>query len=123
MITYDKLEPDLHPIQRKFRELRNACGWSLSEASRRLGLPGATLGTYERGDRIPSILVADDVFRGYGWQLDTVRVAEGPGVWLPPDSAKVLRSIADDIERKGQSFTEQPALDWDSKSLQVSIKA
>jgi hypothetical protein len=56
------------------------------------------LGSYERGDRMPSVARADAVLHGYGYRIVAVPV-DFDATRLPSDMAAELRAIADQIEK------------------------
>ena len=77
-------------LARRRREL----GWSLSEAERRTGVSRRMLSMLERGERVPSTVLADDLAAGYG---------------LSPSDASLLWSAAlPNVGRDSPYRTGQP---------------
>jgi len=62
-----------HWIGAKFRELRQAMGLSLSQFETKFGISAVVMGSYERGDRRPSLEKADELLRtAFGKKLIVV---------------------------------------------------
>lgn len=58
---------DLPPDVAEVLRLARAChGWTKSEASRRTGVSRRMLTLLERGERYPSMVLAEDLITGYG---------------------------------------------------------
>lgn len=92
----------LHPAVAKLRELRKAAGLSLDQLERKHGLKAVAVGSYERGDRHPSVTTLQRVLDVYGYQLVAVprhhRVDGGPVIRTPEGITAVLRQIADQLD-------------------------
>lgn len=89
----------LHAVCKQLRDLRKAAGLSLSQASRRVGVPDIVLGSYERGDRQPPLTKIESILNGYGYTLAAVP-KDFDAVRLPADMAQELRRIADQIDKE-----------------------
>lgn len=88
----------VHPICQQIRSLRRACGHSLDDASALTGYPAVVLGSYERGDRRPSLAKVENILNAYGYTLTAVP-KDFDAVRLPGDIAQELRAIASQIEK------------------------
>lgn len=99
-------ERTIHPICRTLRDLRKAAGYSLSEFESRFGIAAVAIGSYERGDRVPSINKMDQALRCFGYRLAAVPIAEEPATpaKVRTDDMIVaeLRAIADQIAAIGE---------------------
>jgi len=51
-------------------QLRNSCGWSQSELARQIGITSAAISQIEKGDRTPSLDVAEKIARAFNISLD-----------------------------------------------------
>jgi transcriptional regulator with XRE-family HTH domain len=89
----------VHPICKQLKDLRVAARLSLSEAEKLLGVSAVVIGSYERGDRMPSLARIDAVLHGYGYRVAAVPV-DFDAIRLPSDIAAELRAIADQIEKE-----------------------
>lgn len=90
--------PKVHSVCKQIKDLRMAAHLSLTQAGEMLGISPIVLGSYERGDRMPSIARVDAILNGYGYRIVAVPV-EFDAVRLPSDMAAELRAIADQIEK------------------------
>lgn len=89
----------VHPICKQLKDLRMAARLSLTEAEKLLGVSAVVIGSYERGDRMPSLARIDAVLHGYGYRVAAVPV-DFDAIRLPSDIAAELRAIADQIEKE-----------------------
>lgn len=90
----------LHPVVAKLRDLRHAAGLTLEQVARVHGIPGVVLGSYERGDRRPSIDRVQEVLDIYGYDLIAVPKARPNGrtVRTAEQMTAMLRAIADQLD-------------------------
>jgi transcriptional regulator with XRE-family HTH domain len=92
----------MHPVTAQLRDLRDATGLSLVALERKHGIPAIVLGSWERGDRQPTINKIQQVLDVYGYQLVAVpraRTLNGrPTVRTPAANAALLRAIADQLD-------------------------
>jgi transcriptional regulator with XRE-family HTH domain len=73
---------------------RQQLGWSKSEAERQTGVSRRMITLLERGERVPSTVLADDLAEGYG---------------LPPADSFLLSSVAlPNVGRDSPFRTGQP---------------
>ncbi len=93
----------LHPICEKFRTLRRDLGLSLSQVEEKTGgaWKAVVVGSYERGDRQPSIARADALLRLYGQRLAIVP-ADTPDRLRKPPSLLNPAYAVDVAERDGR---------------------
>ncbi len=89
---------EIHPVCLQAKELRRASQLSLYEAEKKLGVNAIVLGSYERGDRQPTLLRMEKVLNGYGYTLVAVP-KDFTAVRLPGDMAEELHAIADQVSR------------------------
>jgi len=61
-----------HRLCRQLRLERAKTGWSLANVSRRIGLSEVVIGSYERGDRNPTLDRLDQVAGLYGLEVGLV---------------------------------------------------
>lgn len=61
-----------HWILRRLRQLRVEAGLSLTGAEVGTGIPAIVIGSYERGDRAPSVHRVDELLHHYGYRLAVV---------------------------------------------------
>ncbi len=90
-------KPGPHPLCTKLRDIRTAAGISLSEFERRYKIPAVVIGSYERGDRIPSIERLDAIYSIFGYRISVIPNEDTPVVRTKADMARDLRSIAEQI--------------------------
>ncbi len=102
-------KPPAHPLCAKIRALRKAAGVSLMQFEEQHGIPSVVIGAYERGDRIPTVLKLDRIFRVFGYRLDAVplptETTDGdtepvPVIRPEEDLIAELRAIADQLEAR-----------------------
>jgi transcriptional regulator with XRE-family HTH domain len=91
---------DVHHVCKQMRDLRRAGGWSLADAEKVTGVAHIAIGSYERGDRNPSLTKAEQVLNGYGYTLVAIP-KDQDAVRIPGDMASELRAIADQIQKGG----------------------
>jgi transcriptional regulator with XRE-family HTH domain len=93
---------DMHPVVALLRELREAAGLSLHDVERMYGVKATVVGSYERGNRRPTVEAVQRLLDFYGHDLVTVprdRAADGrPTVRSATQITTVLRQIADQLE-------------------------
>jgi transcriptional regulator with XRE-family HTH domain len=95
--TYPRRDP--HPICVMLRRLRTAAGLSLTKVQEEYGITAVVLGSYERGDRVPSLHRADAALRVYGYRLAAVPIDDEVAQRMPEDMVASLRTIANSLER------------------------
>ena len=88
-----------HPLCAQLRLLRLAAGLSLNEIQRRHGIPPVVLGSYERGDREPSLRKVDALFGLYGYQLQAVPIG-AHAIRMRSDMVTDLRAIATQLDNQ-----------------------
>lgn len=92
----------MHPVVAQLRELRKAAGLSLQQMERQHGIAAVVVGSYERGDRRPTVEAVQRLLDIYGHQLVAVpraRTLDGrPTVRTPQQICDVLRAIADQVD-------------------------
>lgn len=92
----------MHPVVGLLRELRRTAGLSLMDIERQHGIPAVVVGSYERGDRRPTVEALQRLLDIYGHQLVAVpreRTLDGrPTVRTAAQITAVLRAIADQLE-------------------------
>lgn len=98
---------NLHPICRLMRDRRHAAGLSLGDVQRVYGIPAVVLGSYERGDRRPPLVMVDRILAIYGYRLTVV---PDNGTPTAADLANQLRTIADQLDRDA-GRDERPGAD------------
>lgn len=98
-MKYDFHAP--HPVCKQLRELRQALGMSLPDASRHLGIPAVVIGSYERGDRNPPLRRLEETLNGYGYTLAAVP-KDYDAVRLPGSIVRELRTIANQLESQSK---------------------
>lgn len=86
------------------RQLRNTTGLSLEQAAEKFGIAAVVIGSYERGDRHPTVDKLNRLLGCYGYEIAAVPLGAvivpptGPGtpprVWTEQDVADTLRSIS-----------------------------
>jgi len=96
----------VHPICKQIKDLRVAARLSLAQAEELLGISGIVIGSYERGDRMPSVARIDEILHGYGYRLAALPF-DLEAVRLPGDMATELRAIADQIDKEKNSVDVQ----------------
>lgn len=98
----------IHPVIAQLRPLRHAAGLSLQQMQDKHGIIAVVLGSYERGDRQPTVDRIQTVLDVYGYDLAIVPkagVTDDPA--LPPRTRTTaelvaeLRAIADQLARAG----------------------
>lgn len=72
-----------HPIMAQLRALRNAASLSLDGLAEKLGVASVAIGSWERGDRQPTLGAVDHVLAEFGYELRAVPV--GSTVRPPED--------------------------------------
>lgn len=93
-----------HPVLGQLRELRKTRGESLRAAAKRIGVPDVVLGSYERGDRSPTVERLDVVLRaGYGMRLAVVPAGQRDEP-TPDRIADDLVAAADHVRRIGHTL-------------------
>lgn len=92
----------MHPVIAKLRELRRAAGLSLQQVERSHGIKAVVIGSYERGDRRPTIDSLQQVLDIYGYQLVAVprdrSLGGRPTIRTPEQITDLLRAIADQFD-------------------------
>lgn len=92
----------MHPVIAQLRDLRKAAGLSQQQVEQRHGIKAVVVGSYERGDRHPSIDSLQALLDVYGYQLVAVprdRTVDGrPTVRTPQQITDLLRAIADQLD-------------------------
>lgn len=89
-----------HPVCVMLRELRHAARLSLAQVEEKYGINAVVLGSYERGDRLPSVGKVDAILRRvYGYELRAVPVGS-KATRLSGDMVTTLRAIADQLEER-----------------------
>jgi transcriptional regulator with XRE-family HTH domain len=88
---------------KKIRILREAIGLSLRDVEDLDGTKAVVLGSYERGDRHPSLKRADEVLKFYGKKLAIVDSDEGfggtgRGVYVAEEMVEILEAMAHQIK-------------------------
>lgn len=86
-----------HRLCKLLRELRETAGLSLMRVEERHGISVGTLGSYERGNRLPPLPVLEALLGFYGYRLEAVP-ANSTAVRRPVDVAAELRRLADQVE-------------------------
>ena len=59
----------LHPLADELRHFRRAAGLSLEALAKLTGVPAVVIGSYERGDRQPSLFTLDRLFAALGQEI------------------------------------------------------
>lgn len=95
----NRLKVGPHHICKQMRDLRRAGGMSLVAAADVTGVPDIVLGSYERGDRQPSLFKVEQILNAYGYTLAAVP-KDFDAIRLPSDIAGELRAIADIFEKR-----------------------
>lgn len=92
----------MHPVMAQLRDLRKAAGLSQQQVERRHGIKAVVVGSYERGDRRPTIDSLQQLLDVYGYQLVAVpreRTLDGrPTVRTAQQICDLLRAIADQVD-------------------------
>lgn len=92
----------LHPVIAQLRDIRKAAGLSLQQLERQHGIKAVVAGSYERGDRRPSVDGLQVLLDVYGYQLVAVpraRTLDGrPTVRTAAQICELLRAIADQVD-------------------------
>lgn len=83
-----------HPVYALLRKLRRAKGLSLQQFEEQHGIAAVVVGSWERGDRKPSIDRVDEVLRIYGYELRAVPI--GAQVVDPTDPHTALHLMTDE---------------------------
>lgn len=108
-----------HPITALFRELRQAAGLSLTDWEQLTHIPAVVMGSYERGDRQPTLGQTDNILRRFGHELAAVPVG---ALIVPPGDAgaqwvltgeqmvSMLRHIAAQVEGGQAALVDPVAL-------------
>lgn len=101
----------MHPVVALLRDLRQAARLSLQQVERKFDIPAVVLGSWERGDRRPTVDGIQRVLDVYGWELvaqprDRTRDG-GPTVRTPAQNAAILRAIADQLDPEDQAEPEE----------------
>jgi transcriptional regulator with XRE-family HTH domain len=91
-----------HWLAVKLRALRKTAGLSLQGFEDKHGIAAVRIGSYERGDRTMSVPQAEQLLGCYGWRLTAEPVTTGdtPPVLPRDDLARLLRSLADQVDRE-----------------------
>ncbi len=89
----------VHPVCKQLRDLRTQSGYSLLQAQSVIGVNAIVMGSYERGDRQPTLNKAEDLLNFYGYTLVAVR-KDFDAVRLPSDMSAELHAIADQIGKQ-----------------------
>lgn len=103
-----------HPLCAELRRLRNAAGLSLERFAQRYGVPAVRMGSWERGDRMPTLSAFDKVAGVFGRRLALVPAdLDVPALLaelerLRTFEAYVMASVADRVRADGGDST--PAL-------------
>ena len=63
-----------HPIYNKLRQLREAAELTLPAAAEQMKVSAAALGSWERGDRRPSLARVDEILHHFGYELRVVAI-------------------------------------------------
>jgi transcriptional regulator with XRE-family HTH domain len=79
----------LHPVLVQLRQLRQATGLSLLKLEEKHGITAGVVGSWERGDRRPTVDALQRVLDVYGYDLVAVPRHRVPG------GAPVVRTAAD----------------------------
>ena len=85
----------------KLRALRKSAGWSLEKAAEITHRPAVVIGSWERGDRQPTVPALDQLLAFYGYRIAVVPIAsviDGQRVRTSEEIASTLRAIAEQIE-------------------------
>lgn len=88
------------PLRRQLIDLRRNTAMSLQTAGARLGVAAVVLGSYERGDRVPTVPILERILAGYGFDL--LAAPKGTPAALTQvasDTAGQLRTLADRLDR------------------------
>lgn len=95
-----RIPADSHEIFAQLRELRQATGLSLAQLEARTGHRAIVVGSWERGDRHPTVEALDELLRVYGRRLAIVPIDEpgAPKVWTDDEMVSALRGIAARLE-------------------------
>lgn len=94
-----------HPLAVGLRKLRTERGWSLREAARQSGTPDVVIGSYERGDRVPSIERLDALLGVYGCRLAITALEAADEPVTVTDIAVILRRCATELDEMQQGAT------------------
>lgn len=80
-----------HPLLQQMRILRERAGVSARTLGERINVSPVTVGSYERGDRMPPLDVACAVFAEIGYELRAVPIGtpEG-GLWVVVDQLEAV---------------------------------
>lgn len=114
MTTKPPLVP--HPTVVKLRELRTAAGLSLQGMQEEHFIPAVVIGSYERGDRKPSVNRLDEILHIFGYELvavpigSTVLPSGQAHVWTHDEAATVLASIAAFLATDGPTRVDPAVL-------------
>lgn len=87
-----------HPVLRILRDLRKATGLSLKDVQEKYGHNAMVVGSYERGDRQPTLKKVEDILSLYGYTLIAQKKDE-TSIRLPGEIVQELRGIADQLEK------------------------
>ena len=87
----------VHPAVNKAKMLRKASGLSLSMMEKEHGINSIVMGSYERGDRMPTVNRLEQILNCFGYTLAAQAVCHD-AVRLPEDIVGLLRQIADQLE-------------------------
>lgn len=81
-----------HPIVVELRQLREAAGWSQAQLATRTGVPAVVIGSYERGDRQPTLSTLEQLFTALGQEI-----AIRPTGSAEPDYTRSAAQMAIDL--------------------------
>lgn len=77
-----------HPIMDEVRALRKALDLSIEAVAHQVGVTTVALGSWERGNRQPTLGAVDSVLAEFGYELRAVPI--GSAIRPPADSTSVL---------------------------------
>lgn len=101
--------PNPHPICAQLREFRNKAGLSLERVEQKTGgaWKAVVVGSYERGNRQPTVARADELLRFYGERLVAV-----------PDSSAAGQYVIVHTDRRGEQRVHDIRPDADLGDVQ-----
>lgn len=89
-----------HPLRAQLRDLRKATGLSLTAFAAKYNMTAASIGAYERGDRVPSVDRLAELLDRYGYELVAVpKVGVESPIRTSADWARSLRDLAETLDR------------------------